>query len=81
MAVARCLANNPDIILLDEPTGDLDRASGRQVMELLVKLNREQGKTLVMVSHDPAIAAYAELILLMEDGKIVGERSPREVAV
>jgi putative ABC transport system ATP-binding protein len=81
VAIARCLANNPDIILLDEPTGDLDRASGRQVMELLAGLNREQRKTLVMVTHDPAIAAYADLILLMEDGRIVGERSPREVAV
>src|SRR6267143_795153 len=81
VAIARCLANNPDIILLDEPTGDLDRASGRQVMELLSGLSHDQKKTLIMVTHDPAIAAYADLILLMEDGRIVGQRAPREVAV
>lgn len=79
VAIARCLANNPDIILLDEPTGDLDRANGRAIMELLASLNKSAGKTLVMVSHDPAVAAYAERVLEMEDGKIVGSHSPTEV--
>jgi putative ABC transport system ATP-binding protein len=76
VAIARCLANNPDIILLDEPTGDLDRTSGRQVMELLSELNRTQQKTLVMVTHDPNVAAYAHKVLEMVDGRIVGEHSP-----
>ena len=79
VAIARCLANNPDIILLDEPTGDLDRANGRAIMELLSSLNRSGGKTLVMVTHDPSVAAYANLVLDMEDGKIVGSHGPSEV--
>ncbi len=74
VAIARCLANNPDIILLDEPTGDLDRTTGKAIMELLSALNKSQGKTLIMVTHDPSVAAFAELILEMEDGKIVGSR-------
>jgi putative ABC transport system ATP-binding protein len=76
VAIARCLANDPDIILLDEPTGDLDRSSGRAIMELLAGLNKTKSKTLVMVTHDPSIAAYAQRVLEMEDGKIVGEHAP-----
>jgi len=76
VAIARCLANDPDIILLDEPTGDLDRASGRAIMELLAGLNKTKAKTLVMVTHDPSIAAYGHRVLEMEDGKIVGEHAP-----
>lgn len=76
VAIARCLANDPDIILLDEPTGDLDRASGRQVMELLQDLNKNEGKTLVMVTHDPFIAGFAQSVLEMVDGRIAGERRP-----
>ncbi len=79
VAIARCLANNPDIILLDEPTGDLDRANGKAVMELLSGLNKSKGVTLVMVTHDPSVAEYAERTVTMEDGKIVGERRPGEV--
>lgn len=79
VAIARCLANNPDIILLDEPTGDLDRTNGRAIMELLSSLNKSAGKTLVMVTHDPAVAAFANQVLEMEDGKIVGRHSPSEV--
>ena len=79
VAIARCLANNPDIILLDEPTGDLDRTTGKDIMELLTRFNKDQGKTLVMVTHDPTVAAYADFILEMEDGKIVGKRAKGEV--
>jgi putative ABC transport system ATP-binding protein len=76
VAIARCLANNPDIILLDEPTGDLDRTSGRQVMELLQDLNRNGGKTLVIVTHDPYIAGFADSVIEMVDGRIAGEHKP-----
>jgi putative ABC transport system ATP-binding protein len=79
VAIARCLANDPDIILLDEPTGDLDRSTGKDIMELLLRLNQEHGKTLVMVTHDPTVAAYAESTLDMEDGKIVGRRGKGQV--
>jgi putative ABC transport system ATP-binding protein len=79
VAIARCLANNPDLILLDEPTGDLDRTTGKDIMELLSRLNQEQGKTLVMVTHDPTVAAYADFVLELEDGKIVGKRAKGEV--
>ena len=80
VAIARCLANNPDIILLDEPTGDLDRTSGRQVMELLRDLNRDAGKTLVIVTHDPFIAGFADSVLEMVDGRIAGEHKPEASA-
>jgi putative ABC transport system ATP-binding protein len=76
VAIARCLANEPDIILLDEPTGDLDRTSGRQVMELLADLNRSAGKTLVIVTHDPYIAGFANSVIEMVDGRIAGEHKP-----
>jgi putative ABC transport system ATP-binding protein len=79
VAIARCLANNPDLILLDEPTGDLDRTTGKDIMELLSRLNKDQGKTLVMVTHDPTVAAYADFVLELEDGKIVGKRAKGEV--
>jgi putative ABC transport system ATP-binding protein len=76
VAIARCLANDPDIILLDEPTGDLDRTSGRQLMNLLGDLNRRSQKTLVVVTHDPFIAGFANTVVEMVDGKIAGEHKP-----
>ena len=79
VAIARCLANDPDLILLDEPTGDLDRATGKDIMELLTRLNKERGKTLIMVTHDPTVAAYADSILELEDGKVVGRRAKGQV--
>ena len=69
MAVARALANDPKIILADEPTGNLDSATGEQIMELLGKLNRE-GKTIIMVTHEPDIAAYARRRIHMRDGLV-----------
>ncbi len=76
VAIARCLANDPDIILLDEPTGDLDRTSGRHLMNLLGDLNRKNQKTLVIVTHDPFIADFANTVIEMVDGKIAGEHKP-----
>ena len=69
VAIARSLANDPQVIFADEPTGNLDTATGEQIMELLTKLN-EQGKTIIMVTHESTIAAHARNKLHMIDGKI-----------
>jgi putative ABC transport system ATP-binding protein len=70
VAVARALANNPKIILADEPTGNLDTKTGEKIMELLLRLNREEDKTLVVVTHDPRIANNADRVIAMQDGRI-----------
>ncbi len=69
VAVARALANDPSVLLADEPTGNLDSATGQQIMELLAELNR-RGKTIVLVTHEPDIAAFAKSHLHMRDGLI-----------
>ena len=70
-ALARALATDPKLIFLDEPTGSLDKERGRQVMELLARVNREKGVALVMVTHSAAHAAYASRRIELEDGRIV----------
>ena len=69
VAIARALANDPQVIFADEPTGNLDSATGDQILELLIKLN-ELGKTIIIVTHEPAIAAHAHKRLHMLDGLI-----------
>jgi len=71
VAVARSLANNPKIILADEPTGNLDSATGKMIIDLLRKLNKEEKMTLVIVTHDPNIAKIAHKTVSIQDGKIV----------
>jgi len=73
VAIARALANDPEIIIADEPTGNLDSKSGKMVMEILTKLHKEQKRTILVVTHDPQIASYSEEILRIQDGKIVGD--------
>ena len=73
VAVARALANNPPLVLADEPTGSLDTASGQALMKLLRDLNQSQGTSFLAVTHDPAVARQTNRILVMEDGKIVRE--------
>src|SRR3984893_6996932 len=70
VAVARSLVNNPALILADEPTGNLDSRTSVEVMEIFQKLNRERGITLVLVTHEPDIAQYAQRIVVFKDGKI-----------
>jgi putative ABC transport system ATP-binding protein len=78
VAVARAFANRPAILLADEPTGNLDTATGQQVIDLLIRLNRDHGSTLVLVTHDQALAAYADRVVRLLDGRIASDepRSP-----
>jgi len=70
VAIARALINNPKIILADEPTGNLDSKTGREVMDLLHKSNKEEKRTIILVTHDRDLANEAERILVIKDGKI-----------
>ena len=78
VAIARALVNRPSIILADEPTGNLDSKSGKEVMGILQRLNRERGITIVLVTHDPRITHYAERVLHLFDGKILKEEKAPE---
>ena len=71
VAIARALANDPPILLADEPTGNLDSATGRQVIDLLLEIHHTRKTTLVVVTHDPEIAAIAETTVRLKDGKVV----------
>jgi len=70
VAVARAFACRPPILLADEPTGNLDSTAGHQIIDLLLRLNRDHGSTLVLVTHDPDLAAHAERIVTLRDGRI-----------
>ena len=74
VAVARSLVNNPALILADEPTGNLDSRTSVEVMEIFQRLNRERGITLVLVTHEPDIAQYAQRIVVFKDGKIKNDQ-------
>ena len=73
VALARAFILRPPIVLADEPTGNLDGKTGQQVLELLLELNKQEGATLVMVTHDPALAAYADRIVTLRDGLVVSD--------
>jgi ABC-type lipoprotein export system ATPase subunit len=73
VAVARALANNPDLILADEPTGNLDSVAGRDLMNLLCDLNRTQRSTFMIVTHDASVARLTNRVIVMADGQIVRE--------
>ena len=68
------MGNDPAIILADEPTGALDSNTGRLVMDLFHKLHREQGKTIVLITHSPELAEETERVVTIKDGSIMGER-------
>ena len=78
-AIARALANNPAIILADEPTGNLDSKSTDEIMQLLRQLNREQGTTIIVVTHNPAVARFANRIITVRDGKILRDERVENV--
>ncbi|HWV14591.1 MAG TPA: ABC transporter ATP-binding protein [Cellvibrio sp.] len=73
VAIARALVSDPNLLLCDEPTGDLDRSNADDILALLQELNREQQKTIVMVTHDPRAADHAKKILHLDKGTVVGE--------
>ncbi len=70
VATARALANDPEVLLADEPTGNLDSKSGKQIMQLLTQLNEEKGMTVILVTHDATIAGYAQRTIHIFDGRI-----------
>ncbi len=73
VALARALANDPPILLADEPTGNLDSATGQQVIDLLLDVNQRHGRTLVLVTHDLELAARADRIIRLKDGHVVND--------
>ncbi|MGI6404732.1 MAG: ABC transporter ATP-binding protein [Oscillospiraceae bacterium] len=80
VAIARAMATDPDILLADEPTGALDTQTGRMVMDIFHRLNREQGKTVILITHNPELAAQTDRILTLSDGQFVGESRPSKDA-
>jgi putative ABC transport system ATP-binding protein len=71
VSIARCLVADPEIILADEPTGALDSKTGKELLELLTKLWKKEGKTIIMVTHDLNLARYAHTIVELKDGQII----------
>lgn len=76
IAIAVALANDPPLILADEPTGELDTATGQQVLDLFRRLNRELRKTVILVTHDARVASIADRVVTMKDGKVIAEYVP-----
>ena len=73
VAIARAMANDPAIILADEPTGALDSATGRLIMDIFHRLHEEQGKTIVLITHSPELSQETQRIITLKDGSIIGE--------
>ena len=71
VAVARALVNDPELLLADEPTGNLDTRTGVEIMELLQRLNREKGITILLITHDHEIAEYSDRTITIRDGRVV----------
>jgi len=85
VSIARCLAANPEIVLADEPTGALDSKTGTEVLKILKKLHEEEGKTIIMITHDLQLAKdYASKIVELKDGeiiKIINNNKKQEVKI
>ena len=77
VALARALINDPSLLLADEPTGNLDSRTSHEIMQTLTSLNREQGVTIIVVTHEPDIAAFADRVLTMRDGQIISDERKR----
>jgi len=79
-AIARAIASRPDVLLADEPTGNLDTSRSREIMELLTSLNTEEGITIIMVTHEHDMAGYADRIIQFVDGRITSDGRTKEAA-
>jgi len=79
VAIARALANKPNLILADEPTGDLDTKTGMEVVQILYDTSKKENATVLVVTHDPMITEKADRILQLRDGNIVGEKKLKEL--
>lgn len=78
VAIARALVNNPRVLLADEPTGNLDSHTSGEIMKILANLHERDGRTIIMVSHDPGVASFAERVIVLKDGEIVADQpTPR----
>ncbi|MCU7650480.1 ABC transporter ATP-binding protein [Pseudomonas piscis] len=76
VAIARAIVSDPQIILCDEPTGDVDRRTANEILQILRDLNRELGKTILMVTHDAAASVYADRMLYLDKGRLIAEKRP-----
>ena len=79
IAIARALINDPEILLADEPTGQLDSHTSAEIMGIFQRLNRTEGITIVVVTHSDEVAAYAGRIIIFRDGRIIGDRRATDV--
>lgn len=80
VAIARSLSNDPEVLIADEPTGNLDSETGKKVLDFLIDLNTNQGKTIIMVTHDPHVSEIAGRTVYLKDGKIVKEKKRKRRA-
>lgn len=78
VAIARSLSNNPEVIVADEPTGNLDSSTGKQIMEILISLHKKEKKTIIVVTHDPHIADYSEQVVNIKDGQLISNNLLKE---
>jgi len=78
IAIARALSNNPEIVVADEPTGNLDSATGKKIMEILMDLHKNEKKTIIVVTHDPTIANYSNQVVHIKDGELVSNHFAEE---
>lgn len=81
MAIARALANEHEVVVADEPTGNIDSKTGKMIMEILTELHKKKQKTIIVVTHDSYIASYSKQIINIKDGQIITDRQAKTEAL